>query len=150
LKTKQLIFESSGLLIVKARRKNVSVYIMAALYVAAGVYHFVSPLTYLKIMPAWLPLHLELVYISGFFEILFGLLLFFPTTRRVAAYGIVALLIAVFPANIQMAINYSQEHNKWLWVAILRLPLQIVLIWFAYRLAKSHLSRKKEMAGEAQ
>jgi uncharacterized membrane protein len=100
-------------------------------------------------MPAWLPLHLELVYISGFFEILFGLLLFFSRTRRVAGYGIIALLIAVFPANIQMAISYAHEHNRWLWVAILRLPLQIVLIWFAYRLGKSQSSKKKEMVGKA-
>jgi uncharacterized membrane protein len=101
-------------------------------------------------MPIWLPLHLELVYLSGVFEILFGVLLFFHSTRKIAAYGIIALLIAVFPANIQMAMNYAHQYNKWLWLAILRLPLQIVLIWFAYRLAKSHLSKKKEMAGKAE
>ncbi|HEX8461866.1 MAG TPA: DoxX family protein [Segetibacter sp.] len=109
---------------------------MAVLYIAAGVYHFVHPATYLKIMPVWLPWHYELVIISGACEILFALLLLFPPTRRVGAFCIIALLVAVFPANIQMTINYAQQHNKLLWLSILRLPLQIVLIWWAYRFTK--------------
>jgi len=106
------------------------------LYIGAGILHFVHPAVYMKIMPVWLPWHKELVLLSGVFEILFGLLLVFPKTRRFAAYGIIALLVAVFPANIQMMINYVQEHNKMLWLSIIRLPLQVVLIWWAYQFAK--------------
>ena len=87
-------------------------------------------------MPAWLPLHLELVYVSGFFEILFGLLLLFAVAKRFAAFGIIIMLIAIFPANIQIAVNYASDNNKWLWIALLRLPLQIVLILWAYRFTK--------------
>ena len=105
---------------------------MSVFYVAAGVNHFWHPEFYLNIMPAWLQLHNELVVISGVFEIIFGLLLLFHLTRRPAAWGIILLLIAVFPANIQMMLSYWEESNPNLWVSIVRLPLQIVLILWAY------------------
>lgn len=109
---------------------------MAGLYMLAGINHFVNPDFYQKIMPPWLPWHFELIYISGAAEIILGLLLFFPQTRRAAAWGIIALLIAVFPANIQMMVNYYQAQNPYLWVAVLRLPLQLLLIWWAYKVAR--------------
>jgi uncharacterized membrane protein len=109
---------------------------MAALYVAAGIYHFMHPELYRKIMPPWLPYHTTLIFISGVLEILFALLLLFPSSRRIAAWGIIALLIGVFPANIQMMLNYLDENNPDLWIAVLRLPLQIGLIWWAYRYTK--------------
>lgn len=112
--------------------KRISRYIMAVFYVVAGVNHIINPAFYLKIMPAWLPFHKELVLISGLFEILFGVLLFFSSTKRFAAWGVLALLVAVFPANIQMMLNYQQENNPQLWIAVLRLPLQVLLIWWAY------------------
>ena len=83
-----------------------------------------------------MPLHKELVLISGIAEVLFALLLLFPVTRRFGAWGIIALLVAVFPANIQMLINYCQQNNPMLWIAVLRLPLQLVLIWWAYGFTK--------------
>ena len=105
---------------------------MAFLYIAAGVYHFVNPAMYMKIMPSWVPLHKEMVIISGVLEILFGLMLLFPLTRVAGAWGIVFLLIAVFPANIQMAVDYYNKQSPQLWVAIARLPLQVLLIWWAW------------------
>ena len=105
---------------------------MALVYLAAGIYHFVNPWFYKKIMPGYLPYHMQLIYISGVFEILFALLLLPASTRVFAAWGVMALLIAVFPANIQMAINFWQKKNPYLWIALLRLPLQLVLIWWAY------------------
>lgn len=87
-------------------------------------------------MPPWLPLHDELIFISGICEILFALLLLFPLTRQIAAWCIIALLVAVFPANIQMMLNYRQENNPLLWLAVLRLPLQILLIGWAYIFTK--------------
>ena len=109
---------------------------MSLLYAAAGINHFIHPGTYQKIMPPWLSLHKELVFISGVCEILFALLLLFPLTRRIAAWCIIALLVAVFPANIQMMLNYRQENNPLLWLSLLRLPLQIVLIAWAYQFTK--------------
>ncbi|MBL0308634.1 MAG: DoxX family protein [Bacteroidetes bacterium] len=117
--------------------KTLSLFIMAALYVAAGVNHFWHPKFYLKIMPPWLPWHHQLVIISGVCEIALGLLLLFSSTRSVAAWGIILLLIAVFPANIQMMLDYWNKSNPKLWVTILRLPLQLILIWWAYTFTKS-------------
>lgn len=109
---------------------------MSLLYIAAGIYHFVRPRFYMKIMPPWLPWHLQLVYTSGIIEIMLGILLIPTTTRTMAAWGIIALLIAVFPANLQMAINYWNKPGFYFWMAILRLPLQLVLIWWAWQYTK--------------
>ena len=111
---------------------------MAAFYVIAGVNHFVHPVFYKKIMPPWLSIQDALIYITGGCEIVFGLLLIPEKTRRLAAWCIIALLVAVFPANIQMMLNYRQEHNSYLWVAILRLPVQLLLIWWAYLFTKKN------------
>lgn len=116
--------------------RKIFLYIMAVLYVLAGVNHFVKPKMYVSIMPPWLPYPEQLVFISGVFEIVLGLLLLPVATRRMAAWGIILLLIAVFPANIQMSINYYRENNPNFWITIVRLPLQFVLIWWAYQYAK--------------
>ena len=79
---------------------------------------------------------MQLIYASGILETLFGILLIPLTTRRIAAWGIILLLIAVFPANINMMLSYLREENTNLWITILRLPLQIVLIWWAYTFTK--------------
>lgn len=111
---------------------------MILLYTAAGINHFIHPAIYVKIMPPWLPLHKELVLISGAIEILFALMLVFPLSRRLGAWGIILLLAAVFPANIQMMLNYIHDGNPNLWIAILRLPLQLVLIYWAYTFTKQY------------
>ena len=111
--------------------KTLSKYVLAIFMVGAGIMHFVMPHFYLKIMPPYLPYHLELVYLSGFFEIAFGLLLLTPRYSQWAAWGIFLLLIAVFPANI-----YLYQHQELLpaspLVHLLRLPLQGVLLLWAY------------------
>ena len=80
--------------------KTASKYLLAILMIGVGTLHFVRHEFFVKIMPPYLPWHLELVYLSGFFEAALGLLLLVPRTSRLAAWGIIALLIAVFPANI--------------------------------------------------
>ena len=120
-----------------SKRKILSLYSMAAIYVAAGINHFVNPVFYKNIMPPWLPWHYPLITISGAAEIVLGLLLLPVATRKWAAWGIIALLIAVFPANVQMMINYQQQQNPYWWLAILRLPLQLLLIWWAYQFARN-------------
>jgi uncharacterized membrane protein len=107
-------------------------YFLAILFAFAGVNHFINPAFYLKIMPPYLPWHLALVYLSGLFEIVLGVLLLIPACTRLAAWGLIALLIAVFPANIHMAMNHElfPEYSELaLWV---RLPLQLVLIALVY------------------
>ncbi len=115
---------------------KISLYIMALLYLVSGANHFMHPEFYRKIMPPWIAWHELFIFLTGLFEILFAILLLFFRTRRVAAWCIIGLLVAVFPANIQMMVNYLHENNPRLWIAILRLPLQFVLIWWAYLFTK--------------
>jgi uncharacterized membrane protein len=105
---------------------------MSGFYILAGANHFLSPNFYMDIMPPYLPYHLKLIYISGVCEIVISVLLIPKATRHVAAWLLIALLIAVFPANIQMTINYVKESNPGLWLSIVRLPIQIILIWWAW------------------
>jgi uncharacterized membrane protein len=112
--------------------KLILLYVMAMLYMAAGIYHFVNPRFYQKIMPTYLPWHIPLVYISGICEIVFALLLIPESTRPMAAWLIIILLITVFPANIQMTVSFWQKQYSGLWIALLRLPLQLVFIWWAW------------------
>ena len=117
--------------------KRISLYSMAALYVLAGVNHFANPDFYKKIMPPWLPWHYSIIFISGIAEIVLGLLLLPVQTRKLAAWGIIILLVVIFPANVQMMLNYQQEKNPDWWIAVVRLPLQLLLIVWAYQFAKS-------------
>jgi uncharacterized membrane protein len=105
---------------------------MAVLYIAAGIWHFVRPQFYLAIMPPYLPAHKALVFWSGVAEVLLGVALFVPSLRTYAAWGIIALLIAVFPANLYMATGERFAALS-AWVRWGRLPIQAVLIWWAYR-----------------
>jgi uncharacterized membrane protein len=109
--------------------------ILALFFVVAGFNHFVNSAFYLKIMPPFLPWHLSLVHLSGLLEIVLGLLLLIPKFTRIAAWGLVALLVAVFPANIHMAINHELYPEYSVMALWLRLPFQFVLIawtcWYA-------------------
>ncbi len=105
-------------------------YLMAALYVAAGVNHFVRPRMYERIIPPYLPAPEMLNYAAGAAEVILGVALLFPALRPWAAWGIIALLVAVFPANLYM---YQQgAPGIPAWALLLRLPLQGVLIAWAW------------------
>ena len=104
---------------------------LALIFVLAGGWHFAHPATYLAIMPPQLPQPLGLVYASGAFEMLGGLGLLARRTRRLAGWGLLALLVAVFPANIYMALIHEQLGIPG-WVAWGRLPLQLPLMWWVY------------------
>ena len=111
--------------------KFASRWLLALFMIVAGVMHFVRPEFYLKIMPPYLPWHLELVYLSGVAEFVLGALLIPQRLRKFAAWGIIVLLIAVFPANI-----YLFQHQEILpappLVHLARLPLQAVFILWAW------------------
>ena len=112
--------------------KDILLYVMAAFYIYAGVSHFLKPKFFMMLMPPYIPWHKQMVDISGVIEIGLGLLLLFPDYRDIAAWGIIALLIAVFPANIyHIQANKLRPHIA-PWFLYLRLPLQGVLILWAY------------------
>ena len=119
-------------------QKSILIVISSIFYTIVGIKHFIEPDYFLSIIPPYLPFHIELVYISGFFEILFGLMILFPKYIYYGSIGLIFLLIAVFPANIylaqskeaQEAIGTSQQ------IAIWRLPIQGILIWIAYWIRK--------------
>jgi uncharacterized membrane protein len=113
-------------------------YLLALLMVSAGVLHFVAAHIFVQIVPPSLPAPMALVWISGVCEIALGSMLIPPRTRRLAGYGLVALYIAVFPANVYMAIANVQLHDTPSWLSQpsqlglwLRLPMQLVLIAWA-------------------
>ena len=110
-------------------------YILAVLFVLTGILHFVKPKLFTNIMPDYIPYHLAMVYISGVAEIVGGLGILFEKTQLWAGWGLILLLIAVFPANINMAIESIEKSgyaSLFSIVTILRLPLQFVLIYWVY------------------
>ncbi len=101
------------------------------LFVIAGLMHFVAPKAYIQMMPRGLPAHRELVYASGVAEIAGGAALMHPRTRPWAGWWLIATLIAVFPANVNMAMHrdrYAEHVPGGEPALIARLPLQLVLI----------------------
>ncbi|AIE85382.1 DoxX family protein [Fimbriimonas ginsengisoli] len=100
--------------------------------IAIGILHFVLNEQFERVMPAYIPAHRGLVLISGLFEVAGGAGLLIPASRRYASFGLVALYVAVFPVNVDMALHPAADAAPWLRVALwLRLPLQGVLIAWA-------------------
>jgi len=118
---------------------TLSIALMALLFVVAGVMHFVKPAPYIGIMPHWLPAPATLVFVSGVAEVAGGLGVLLPSTRVAAGWGLIALLVAVFPANVQMFLDAraAGAHVSRLWMlgVTARLPLQALLIWWVWRSA---------------
>lgn len=123
--------------------KRYWIYIMGALYVLAGINHFVNPPFYFRIMPEWLPAHLPLIYISGVAEMLLGAGLWFNVTRRWAAWLIVAMLIVFLPLHVDMILHPKvigeMPEGKATMVNIVlwfRVALQFVFIYWAWLCTK--------------
>ncbi|MGE3262319.1 MAG: DoxX family protein [Bacteriovoracia bacterium] len=117
--------------------KRIALYAMALFYVVAGMNHFRDTGLYLRMMPPWIPAHERMVQLSGIAEVLLGLGLLFRKTRPFAAWGVIALLIAVFPANVYMYANRDALFAEIPAMALLiRLPAQGLLIWWAYLYTK--------------
>ena len=116
--------------------KYISIYIMSILYIYVGINHFIDTKSFLIIIPPYLQtIGLEIIYLSGIFEIILGILLIIPKYRKIASYGIILLLIAVYPANIYLAFNEEPQNLMGIssfmasWV---RLPLQFIFLGLAY------------------
>ena len=116
----------------------VGLVILGLFYVVAGINHFRSPLSYVAIMPPYIPWPLVMIYISGVAEILGGIGVLvpdgfvFPRMRAFAAWGLVLMLIAVLPVHINMCLHPEQFPGVPLWAIWLRLPLQLPLILWAW------------------
>ena len=124
--------------------KKITIYIISLLYITVGIKHFIDPAFFIAIVPPYIILKEEAVLISGLIEVVLGILLLFHQTRRFAAWGIILLLIAVFPANIYLYV--SEVPRETLAIsknqALLRMPFQIPLIIIAYWHSKESHPRK--------
>ncbi len=112
--------------------KYCSIFLMGFFYIAVGINHFKDPEWFAQIVPPILPYKIELVYISGFFEIILGILLMVPKTRYYAGIGLILLLILVYPANIYLALTNGAAMDTTPLIAWGRLPFQFVFIGLAY------------------
>ena len=121
----------------KNRPEALFLYIMALLYFTAGVNHFINPAFYKKIMPSYIPFHTACIIVSGICEIVFAVLLIPEVTRKIAAWLIIAMLTVFFVVHIQMLIDNSGEHGKLFWISLIRIPIQFVLMWWAYVYTKN-------------
>jgi len=111
---------------------NIGLYIMAGIYILAGMMHFIRPKIYLRIMPRYLPNPKALVFMSGVAEILLGIGLLFSSTKVIALYGIIAMLTVFLLVHWYMLTNKKASMGLPRWALILRIPLQFGLMFWAY------------------
>jgi uncharacterized membrane protein len=118
----------------------VLVYVMGLFYLFAGISHFTNPGFFRQIVPPFLPAPGLLVVVTGVAEIVLGSLVMVPATRRAAAWGVIALLVVVYPANIYQAVSHPELVDPPAWIGqpseaalLVRLPLQFVLMYWAWR-----------------
>ncbi|MBX9666735.1 MAG: hypothetical protein K2X93_03910 [Candidatus Obscuribacterales bacterium] len=113
-------------------RTTISRIILSAFFIGVGVLHFTKADLFMRVMPPYLPYPRELVYVSGIFEILGGIGVHVALTRRAVGYGLIALLVAVFPANIHMAVHselFPELPVALLWIRLLFQPLIMAWVW---------------------
>ncbi len=117
-------------------KKNIWLLVMSCVYVGAGINHFIHPDFYLKIMPWYFPAPLMLIYISGICEMLLGLGVLPLKTRKISAVLTIVMLVLFLTVHVQMLIDTYHTGGLIFWIAVLRLPLQYVLIrwsWLVYK-----------------
>lgn len=117
-------------------KKKISLALIILLYVLAGINHFFHPLFYIGHMPHYLPFPMQLIYISGACELILGALLFPASTRKTAAWLIILMLVVFFTFHIQMIMDALPKGGTDLLIAVVRFPLQFVLIYWAYKISR--------------
>lgn len=105
---------------------------MSAMYIFAGLMHFIKPKAYLRIMPRYLPHHKSLVFWSGAAEVVLGLGLCFPTTKNIAIFGIIIMLLMFLMVHFYMLSGKKASAGLPKWILVLRIPLQFGLMYWAY------------------
>lgn len=112
--------------------RNIGLWLMALIYCIAGINHFINPEFYLSILPSWLPTHSFLVQSSGIAEIILSIGILIPFTRKISAWGIIMMLIVfLIGVHIPMVLNFNGWNDTIWWIAMVRLPIQFVLIRWA-------------------
>lgn len=124
--------------------RKISVTLLGAFFVLAGLNHFLNPSVYVGMIPNYLPYPEALNFISGAAEVVGGLGVFIPRLRWLAGWGLIALLVAIFPANIDMALNGTEVFDVPRWILWARLPLQAVFIAWVYQACLRHHGMKGE------
>ncbi len=124
-----------------SRIKTCFLILLSLFFTYAGIDHLVSPDFYVSIMPPWIPWHLELVYLSGVFEVMGGVGVLIPRFRAMAGTGLVALLIAVYPANLHMAFNPHLFPDIPLVALYVCLALQFLAFYWAYTVTRPDSTR---------
>ncbi|MDB6040742.1 MAG: DoxX [Verrucomicrobiales bacterium] len=127
----------------KDRARLVWIWVVGISFVVAGTNHFANPEPYLAMMPGYLLWPHALVQISGIAEILGGVGFLFHGTRPAAAWGLIALLVAVFPANLNVALHGWPGIDVPRWIFWARLPLQLLFLWWVYRIGNANSNRPK-------
>ena len=117
---------------IKKKIKSISIYVMSFFYILVGLKHFQNPYWFVQIVPPPLPFKLEIVDLSGFIEIVFGVLILYKKFRFIIGWSLIALLIAVYPANIYLAMTNGVAMNTTPLIAWGRLPFQFIFIYLAY------------------
>jgi len=107
-------------------------YLMAILYITAGLFHFMRPIMYLRIMPPYVPKPKLMVLLSGLAEVALGTALFFSMTKDLALWGIMALLVAFLPVHLHMLKGGKAGAGLPQWLLVIRLPLQFLLVYWAF------------------
>ena len=125
------LFELPG-----SHTRKVLLFAFSIFFIGAGLDHLVNPEFYLSIMPPIFPMHSEAVLISGVLEIVGGIAVLMAGLRRVAGWGIFVLLIAVYPANIYMALYPELFPSIHLGFLYFRLPLQFLFLYWAYSVTR--------------
>jgi uncharacterized membrane protein len=134
----------------RRRSRQLALLALAGFFIVAGSNHFLNPGFYVRIMPPYLPAHLELVYLSGLFEVLGGIAVLFQRLRAMAGWCLILLLVAIYPANLHMAFHpelFPEVPSAALYA---RLPLQLVFVAWAYWATRPESAgRRREMADSA-
>lgn len=119
--------------------------VLGILFIAAGLNHFVNTAFYVGIMPPYIPFHRELVYVTGVAEIVLGVLVTVPRTAAPAAWGLILLMILMFPANVHMAVHPDLFPRFRPLALYFRLPVQALLIAWAYAYCRPNSTDDRQL-----